>query len=343
MPVYMLRPDNELKLRRQALRCVVWMPETDGGPARVSATTGGAPAHNAIQERTDSLVLSSVEADIVIQVSPPQGLQTFPAGSILQASVLGLEPGPDPERVNLERTDLSGLGTVELIRISPADEGIRLRAATLSKHQSLTPLGDAARMITAELLGTNSVPAKDKLRFIVGLDTSMSFRRHAANGTLHAAIDMLSGIASVLGEGERVVFRTNRSEAIPSESLVTAGDEAERIIADSQPGTLFEVARIVDGLPSGEHRSVVFVISDSVAADFARQAQGVDVTASLAAVVLGPAAVVSRLTQNSGVDVISIGADGDGLTVEEHYLEQRTELREIVSAFLRALDQERSL
>lgn len=343
MPVYVLNPGGEVKLLRQPVRCVVMLPREAGGAARVTALSGGTVAQHVIQERAESVVIPTVDAEITIQVAPPAGFESFPAGSIAQLSLLGMGQSADPERLNLTSTDLSGLGAVELVRLSPAEHHLTVRPAAVSKLQQLTPLGDAARMITAELLGTNSIADEHATAFAVALDTSASFRRCVDSGAARAAVDILSGVASILGEREQLTFLMPNQRPVVADDLATAGQQVEQLIAAQPLGTLFETAHLTESITSlsPATRITAFVLSDSVPSDYSQQAQQVADRASLVPLVLGPAQLISRLTSASVTPIIIDTGDGS-FTVEHTYLQHLPALRAVVEAIIRSTHPVRS-
>jgi hypothetical protein len=188
--------------------------QATGSVVQLDVIDGGSGAH-VIRRAPHLVIVPRVLGRILLRVAPTDA-QVFPAGSFV-ALTLGVDrPGdPDPERVQLPATDVSGLPYRDLVVVVPRDGFLAVAATAATDDHVLPELVSRARAATREVLAIDRVPDEHAVHVVVALDASASTRRLADSGALVAVLEVLLGISRVIGT----------SGDVPRVALVAAGTE----------------------------------------------------------------------------------------------------------------------
>lgn len=269
MPVYVLNPGGEVPLERQPLRCEITLPSGLAG-AQLTATVAGSPATSALDYgRKDLLVLADITAETTLSITPGPGLSEFSAGTVAQLCIFGApRPGSEPDRVNLSPLDVSGLSSVELLRIAPTERGIVASAVTRTVARKLTTLGNAARVACGTLLGQAGASGVPDTRISVVLDSSASFRSLVDDDSMGAVVDALTGIADVCAHDFPLTYAIPGLPPRQVSDLEAAGAELQQGLRAAARTTLFDpteaigALRFLRGSATGRH--VTYVLTDDL-------------------------------------------------------------------------------
>jgi hypothetical protein len=174
-------------------------------------------------------VLPLIDGFVVV-VPPPGNDSGFPQGTVLQAIVaVDTTNAVDPDRAELTPLDVSGLHHVELATITPADDRLVVRARKTAVDVPLNELGARARSAARGVLGVDRLPESRQVRVEVDIDTTMSMLPLIENGTVRDVVDLLTGIAAVVGRREELHVNLigHRVTTLPIEELRRAADTVQ--------------------------------------------------------------------------------------------------------------------
>jgi hypothetical protein len=232
---------------------------------QVTATTrDGVPVPTpAVPPPPGTTVLGADQVDgVVVRVSSAKG---FPPGSIItvvaETGVYSVEIGP---------IMTAGLLTQDVATLKVQMGQLVVRAiAGDRENEMLTPLGEAARAATTELLGVSRVGDSERFGTAIVIDGSASMRLAVGGKRLTSLLDILSGVFAVSAERGRVAVAV--SGAAPR--LAQAEELANlRVIAHDQ----FEQADLSSGahladrsLYAGDPtmNTIFWVLTDDVPSD----------------------------------------------------------------------------
>lgn len=143
------------------------------------------------------LILRSVPGRLVLRVVPPGGAESFPAGVRAGLRIRPLT-GSGAE-VEVRSVDLGGWSRRDLAAVETRGPELVVAALDAEREAPLDPLQAAARRAARSALGTDRPPHGRAPRFVVAVDPSASMIPSIADGSLAAAVDILTGLCLVAG------------------------------------------------------------------------------------------------------------------------------------------------
>lgn len=265
MPGYVLDGAGRVELPRQPLAVTVTALDV---PVVVRATTAdGQDLPSALHPKPGFVVLPRIDRDVVV-VATPGNESGFPQGTVLQAIVaVDTTNAVDPDRAELTPLDVSGLHHVELATISPADDRLVVRARKTAVDVPLNELGARARSAARGVLGVDRLPESRQVRVEVDIDTTMSMLPLIENGTVRDVVDLLTGIAAVVGRREELHVNLigHRVTPLPIEELRRAADTVQGALDAAGLGIGFRSSTVDRSHPA--EPTLVFTVTDAVPAD----------------------------------------------------------------------------
>ncbi|MFF0279907.1 hypothetical protein ACFYSW_06305 [Rhodococcus aetherivorans] len=268
MPGYVLDGAGVVDLPHQPLAVTV---DATTVTVQVQAMTPeGAPEASALYPKPGFLVLPRVTHEIVVAARPGGGAVVFPQGTVLQATIgVDSSRSADPDRAELTPLDVSGLHHVELATIAPAGERLAVTARKTVVDVPLSDLGARARSAARGALGVDRLPEARRLRVEVDIDTTMSMLPLIEDGSVRAAVDVLTGITAVIGIREELqvnlIGRSSRS--LPVVELRHVADQVQAQLDAAPLGVGFRSAEI--DRSSCTTPTLVFTVTDALPADHA--------------------------------------------------------------------------
>lgn len=333
MPTYMLDGTDKVRFPQRPL--TVTLRGQGEQVARLAVQREGEELVPAVQ-RPDLIVLSRIEGKIIVSVVPV-GQESFPPNTVVNlAIVVEDRTSFDPERAVLVPVDVSGLGPRDLVSIENIGAALELEASENYEHEDLSPLANAARVITRELWEIHGIgqPAFNVLLALDGSSSAMGLRD---DGTFQALAEVVTGIVQVIGVGGR--FRAaivdETSTLLPESDLATIPTALMKSLRDRIPTTGFRVstAQLELHIPNAEQ--IVYVMTDSVPTDI-RQLENWESSSGtqwhiIAATSPSVWQLLNGTTQHT---VIEPGNDAQSL--ESRLLAEPSHLRELVRSLMQA-------
>lgn len=266
MPGYVLDGAGRVELPRQPLAVTVTALDVPVVVRAITSDGGEVPA--ALHPKPGFLVLPRVDTEVVV-VATPGHERGFPQGTVLQATVAVDTASADPDRAELTPLDVSGLHHVELATIAPAGDRLAVHARKTAVDVPLNELGARARSAARGALGVDRLPESRQVRIEVDIDTTMSMLPHIEDGSVRDVVDLLTGIAAVIGRREELHVNLigHRGTPVPIGELRVAAQLVQSALEAAGLGIGFRSA-IVDRSRYTEP-TVVFTITDDVPADHA--------------------------------------------------------------------------
>ncbi|MEV4633542.1 hypothetical protein AB0J79_09905 [Rhodococcus coprophilus] len=268
MPGYVLDGAGLVELPRQPLAVAVTALDL---PVAVRAMTAdGEPAPGALYPRPGFMVLPHVGGEIVIVARPHAEGTAFPQGTVLQAT-LGVDSSrtADPDRAELTPLDVSGLHHVELATVTPAGERLAVAARKTAVDVPLTELGARARSAARGVLGVDRLPVNRRVDVEVDIDTTMSMLPLIDDGSVREVVDLLTGVASVIGNREelRVTMIGRSATPLPAHALREVAGQVQNALNSAGLGVGFRSASV--DRSGYTTPTLVFTVTDAVPADHA--------------------------------------------------------------------------
>lgn len=268
MPGYVLDGAGLVELPRQPLAVTVTALDL---PVAVRATTaGGAPAPGALYPRPGFMVLPHVDGEVVVVARPHVEGTAFPQGTVLQATIgVDSSRSADPDRAELTPLDVSGLHHVELATVTLAGDRLAVAARKTAVDVPLTELGARARSAARGVLGVDRLPESRRVDVEVDIDTTMSMLPLIDDGSVHDVVDLLTGVAAVIGNREelRVNLIGRSVTTLPAAELRTVAAQVQHSLQSAGLGIGFRSAEVDRSGRSGP--TLVFTVTDAVPADHA--------------------------------------------------------------------------
>lgn len=265
MPTYMLDGTDKVRFPQRPL--TVTLRVQGEQVARLVVQREGEQLVPAVQ-RPDLIVLSHIEGKIIVSVVPV-GKESFPANTIVNLSIVVEDRTTfDPERAVLVPVDVSGLGRRDLVSIENIDTALELSAGENYEHENLSPLANAARAITRELWEAHGTgqPAFNMLLAVDGSSSAVGLRD---DGTFHALVEVVTGMAQVIGDGGRLraAIVDEVSTLLPDSDLATIPTALMESLRDRIPTTGFRVSSAQRELHIPNAEQIVYVLTDSMPTD----------------------------------------------------------------------------
>ncbi|MFD6858145.1 hypothetical protein ACFWCF_12515 [Rhodococcus sp. NPDC060090] len=273
MPGYVLDGAGRVELPRQPLAVTVTALDV---PVTVRAiTTDGVDAPSVLYPKPGFVVLPRVDSEVVVVATPGNDLG-FPQGTVLQATVaVDSSHSLDPDRAELTPLDVSGLHHVELATIAPAGQRLAVAARKTAVDVPLTDLGARARSAARGALGVDRLPENRQVRVEVDVDTTMSMLPLIEDGSIRDVVDLLTGVAAVIGRREELHVNLigRGATTLPIVELRTAATQVQTSLDSAGLGIGFRSAA-VDRSHYTEP-TLVFIVTDGVPADHTATVAGV--------------------------------------------------------------------
>lgn len=280
MPTFVLDDANQvLRLPKTPLTITV---SSTGGAAHIEVV-GGAPLEGLIRPAGHLVVVPGVNERTVVLVRPGSG-DRFPTPTTLALTVEARAGvSADPERVQLNAADVSGLATHEVLVLEPTAHHVEVRLVTKVEDEVLPGLAQSARAAGRTLLGSDLAPDAERRAVAVALDPSASMRL-VPEPTLRAVLDVLVGVSRLIGPSTFGLFGHD-----PVASGTTPSDVPELVRATLSSAPRTVGVRWADGaawrqLTRG--RALVYLVTDAVPADLDALEDAVKAADALAHVVL---------------------------------------------------------
>jgi hypothetical protein len=335
--MYILEGDDRATITRRPVKVEVSGKDGSGaalpeGAVLLAARRGDAPAPGALSPRPSQMILPTVDEETrtVVRVLPGQGGSLFAEGTSLNLTVrTDRTHDVDGDVVVMRDAPVSGRAYCDLVVVEVQDATrLQVTALAIPPNTPLGPLAAAARDAARHRLGIEAATQSGSL--LVAVDMSVSMSAAFADGRISAVVDVVVGIADVIGLGQelRVCLLAEQPVLLPLAEL-----------ADLAAATMVEVGRtglgcgfraIPPGLPTPED-GVTFVVTDGVPADAAAlrsaRRRGEDLHLVLAD---------RRAPSPWAADLPAtlVGPPPDGVDASTHLLNSPHLLREMVGSML---------
>lgn len=268
--MYILDGDDSALIGRRAVKVDVSAKGGSGtllpeGAVLLAARLRDAAAPGAQSPRPSVLLLPRIDDRIVIRVLPGGGQGTFVEGTTLNVTVRTNRTADDDEDVVVVRdVPVTGPFRDVLAMEVRDDRHLLVSALALGGDRPLPPLADAARAAARRLLEVEHTPeAKDVL---VAIDMSASMRGVLADGSVEAVLDLVAGVAQVIGfeRSLQACLLTERPDLLDPPQPAALAAQTRAAIDRTGFGCGFRAAPA--DLPTGQE-TVTFVVTDAAPAD----------------------------------------------------------------------------
>ncbi|KXX62823.1 hypothetical protein [Rhodococcus sp. LB1] len=232
------------------------------GSAALAARMNGNADPSAIVHSPVLLILPRVQHETLIVAVPGEGRSTFPTGTTIHVSVaVDSAQDPDPDRAQLTARDVSGLSYLELATIGPDGDRLAVTTRLEDPEVPLGPLASRARAAARAVLGVDQVPDERQTGIDVRVDTSLSMLGSVRNGGVHAIMDIVAGISSVVSADEvpRVSLIGHRSVGLPAVDVTELAARTQEALLSSKFGVGFDPSVTTEGSVSGVRRMTVSI------------------------------------------------------------------------------------
>jgi hypothetical protein len=271
---YILDDDDRALIGRRLVTAAVTGRDTAGallpeGAVLLAARLGDAPAPAAVATRPGVLVLRRVDDDdeVVLQVRPGAGIH-FPEGTVLHLDLRTTRTADaDEEVVVLRDVDVSGLGARDLVAVAAHDaDRLRVTARGTVPNPRLGPLAGLARAAARHRLGVERTA--EAVDLTVAVDLSASMAPVIGDGSVAAVVDVVVGLAQVVGFGRSLGVRLLGERPVDVEPVAPTALAAVTTTAISRAGLGCGFRSVPDGVLDSPG-SVTYVVTDGVPADVA--------------------------------------------------------------------------
>ncbi|ABG93496.1 conserved hypothetical protein [Rhodococcus jostii RHA1] len=229
----------------------------------------GRPAEPALYPRVGLLILPRVDSEIVVVARPDGESAAFPDGTVLQVTI-GVDSSRDldSERAELTPVDVSGLHQVELATIAPAGPRVAITARRTVVDVSLTDVGSRARSAARSALALDRLPEPRRFDVEVDVDTTMSMLARIDDGSIRTVIDVLAGVAAVVGAREELAVHLigHSVTTLPVTELRDVANQVQAELDSAALGMGFRSAAVDRG--ERDTRTLAFTVTDAVPADW---------------------------------------------------------------------------
>ncbi|AVP68100.1 hypothetical protein A5N78_18950 [Prescottella equi] len=265
MPGYVLDGAGWVELPRRPLAVTV---DATGTSVEVWAFgPDGTESRDVLNPLPGLMILPRVNTDTVV-VARPAGQEEFPQGTVLYVTIgVDSERDPDPERAELTPIDVSGLYSVELASVAPAEDRVVVTARKTAVDVVLDELAARARSAARGVLRVDRLPEARRVRVELDIDTTISMLPRIEDRSIRAVADVVAGIAAVVGVGDSVqVNLIGRSvTTLPTGELRDLGDRVQTALDSASLGVGFRSAAV--DRSSQTEPALVVSLSDAAPAD----------------------------------------------------------------------------
>jgi hypothetical protein len=262
MPNYILDGDERVSIADRPVAVTVG----GRGDVVLQAHVGGRVEPTA-QVRPDIVVLPRIVDRTVVRVVPGRGVSRFPDGTRVAVRVQTQQPPHlEADTVEVRAVDVSGESFRDFLAVERSGDQVTVTALSKTDDVELSDLGRAARAEAKACLGIDRTG--EPLRITVTVDTSASMRGPLADGSVAAVVDMVTGVAQVIG-GEsplEIALLADDVTRLPETPLVELAAATERALSGHGFGAGFRSV-LAAGRTDGPTRT--YVVTDAVPADAA--------------------------------------------------------------------------
>lgn len=227
MTTYLLEGSASARLPRRPL-AVTLSIRGNPGAARLSARLeNSAQTPTVLRHSATMLIVPRVDEEIVIFAVPDNGNERFDANTSLLVSI-GLDSAgtdPDSDMAQLAPRDVSGLTAIDLASIAPAgSDQVVVTTRLIQSDAPLPTLAARARIACRGVLGVDRLPPGRQIAVACVVDPAAAMAARVADGSVAAALDIVTGIAAVLSG--------------PAPVAVTLGDDRHTAVNGTRPAEL---------------------------------------------------------------------------------------------------------
>lgn len=230
MATYLLDGVGSARLPRRPLSVTLAVVGSRSPGVRLVARLPNGAAAPVLVPSGSMLIVPRVDDEILIAAVPDSGRPQFDEDTVLHVIIGPDSPGDeDADYVELAPREVSGLVSIELATIAPVSpDQVAVTTRLAAADVPLPPLSNRARVACRGALGVDSLRPERQLVVGCVIDASASVASHVSNGTLAAAVDVVAGIAAVLGgpHPPRACLADGNYTEIPEGSL---GELATRV------------------------------------------------------------------------------------------------------------------
>lgn len=199
VPTYVLEGDGVAHLPQRPVT-VTLQVVGNRSQVQLRAMLDGGDDPAAVRPVPGMMVLPRIAGPTVLRVVPAPGDAVFPpATTVHVALTAGSRGDVDPDRAVLTPVDVSGLGHADLVSVSGTGDRLVVAAVKTAVDEPLDAVAAAARTAARGVLGVDQLPPAEQVAVAVVLDTSASMVGPTADGSVRAVVDLLVGLAQVIG------------------------------------------------------------------------------------------------------------------------------------------------
>lgn len=200
MTTYLLEGIASARLPRRPLAVTLSLQGNPGAVRLAARLENSAQNPSVLRHSATMLIVPRVDEELIIFAVPDNGRERFDANTSLHVSI-GLDSAGDPDSdvAQLAPRDVSGLTAIDLASIAPAGaDQVVVTTRLIQSDAALPPLAARARVACRGVLGVDRLPPGQQSTVTCLLDPSASIAARVGDGTVGAAIDIITGIGAVL-------------------------------------------------------------------------------------------------------------------------------------------------
>lgn len=267
MPRYFLREDDRIPIARRPLRAELSITgEPDA--VRLVALRDRRPDPTVRVVRPGVLILRQIDGPVVLRVEPAGGRLTIPFTTVVTVRLITEERGVEPDEVTVAALDLSGLPGRDVVAIDVDRDQLVVSAIDVVEDVPLGPLASLARSASRAVLNVDHVEDREAVNVVIAVDLSTSMAHLMSEGSVTAAVDVIAGVAQVIGEGKElgVCLLGDRQDWLPAVRVEEIAAATGRAIEETGYGCGFSaVPAALRSAP--RENTVMYVLTDGVPGD----------------------------------------------------------------------------
>lgn len=202
MATYLLDGAGSARLPRRPLAVTLAVVGTHTSGVRLVARLRNGAEAPVLVHSPGMMIVPRIDQEIIIAAVPDSGRARFDEDTVLHVTIGPDSPADlDADYAELTPREVSGLVSIELATIAPiGPDQVAVTTRLAAPDAPLPPLSSRARVACRGALGVDSLPPER--RVVVGcvIDASASLAPLVASGALAAAIDIVAGVAAVIGD-----------------------------------------------------------------------------------------------------------------------------------------------
>lgn len=256
MPTHMLEVDKPVRLPAKPVTVKI----SGSSGVELSALIDGRPDEHVLRPVADKMILPVIDQPVLIRATPTGG-GTFGSATVITCTAeLDVRGEVDSERAVLAQVDLSGLTGRDLISITP--DGTRLELTSLGAvtNAALPELAAAARDLAREVLGAERAEAAHRRDLDLLVDCSASMRPLMADGSVAAALDVVTGVAQVTSDDITIRLAGATATELPQVPLA----ELSRASTEAALAQPLAASVRLDPVQGGSAGPRTCIVSDAV-------------------------------------------------------------------------------